>query len=518
MVGRSKTVPIFLSVFAVLLFVSLVPIGLVRFPPLVDYPNHLARMHLLVHLESSNILSEFYRVEWTLLPNLAMDVIVPLLTKIFPLEIAGRIFIGIVMLLLLSGTCALFYAVHRRISLWPLLAVLFLYNRVMLWGFLNYLFGLGMLLWVLAAWIYFSDRTAFTRATAFILPALLIFFSHMFALGIYGLCVAGYEFSVNRRRGFRKLAAAGGISLVQFILPGILFIFFSPTAPAAEAGIYYGSFFWRFVAVLYPVLNYNQLLDIATALILGGLFLTGILTKKIRIAEAMYGPLVLLFVFFWVMPMQIFTADRMELRLSIAMAFILTAACAPVAGAIQHWRAAVALLLILFGVRTTVLTTQWFRADEIYSQYLKAFEQIKPGGRLLTAIASPGVWKPFPVPITHIPCLAIIKRSAFVPSLFAYPAQQPVRPKGVYERQIKRYSNPNHERGMMPDIDNILKYYDYFLIVDEQYFQKKLDISWPEIYRGDNFRLLKVPATSEKDYSGGISRPISRIDKNRPQL
>ena len=132
---QNKTGVILLAGFGILFLITLVPLGLVRYPPLVDYPNHLARMHLLTHLESSSILNEFFQIKWAVLPNLVMDVIVPLLARIFPLEIAGRIFIALILLLLLSGACALFYTVHRRISVWPLLAVLFLYNRVLLWGF-----------------------------------------------------------------------------------------------------------------------------------------------------------------------------------------------------------------------------------------------------------------------------------------------------------------------------------------------------------------------------------------------
>jgi hypothetical protein len=509
MIGWNKRGLSLLSGFGILLLISLIPLALVRFPPLVDYPNHLARMHLLINLDSSNSLSEFYRVEWAVLPNLAMDLIVPPLTKIFPLEVAGRVFISLIVLLLLSGTCALFYAIHRQISVWPLLAVFFLYNRILLWGFLNCLFGFGLMLWMLAAWIFLSDRPAYVRVTAFIIPALCLFFSHLFALGVYGVCVAGYEFSIHWRSGFRKVVAAWAVGLVQFVLPGILFLFFIPVPPVEQTGIFYGSFFWRFVAVLYPVLNYYPILDIGTALVLGGLFVIGILTKKIRIAEAMYGPLLLLFVLFWIMPMYMFTSDRVEMRIPIALAFILTAASAPVPGGIRYWRTGVAVLLVLFIIRTSALTFQWLRAEEIYSQYLKAFEQIKPGGRLFTAIAYPGVWKPFPVPQTHIPCLAIIERSAFVPTLFTYPTQQPVQLTGSYEKQKKQYPHhPNCEYGRMPEMEKILKNYDYFLIVNESHFREKLDISWPEVYRGDRFRLLKNPTPEKSSSRGGVPGSI----------
>ncbi len=488
----------FLLSFGILLAVSLIPVGLVRFPPLVDYPNHLARMHILAG-GGSDILGEFYRIQWAVLPNLAMDVIVPPLSKIVPLEIAGRFFIALVFFLLLSGTCALFYTLHRRISLWPLLAVLVLYNRIFLWGFLNYLFGIGLMLWALAAWIFFSDRPAYLKAFAFIIPALCLFFSHLFALGVYGLCVAGYEFSRCWRSGFRELLVAEAVAIIQFIPPGILFLFFSPTASAAKSGVVvYGDIFRKIGAMLHPVLNYNIPLDIGTALVLGALFFAGIFLKKVRVSELMYGPLVLLFIFFWIMPMAMFTAHGVDMRIPTALSFILTAASIPEpADRIRNWRTGIILVLILFGVRTTVLACQWIKADRLYSQYTMAFEKIEPGRRLFTAIAYPGNWQPFPVPLTHIPCLAIIQRSVFVPSLFTYPTQQPVRLTSNFEKKFRWDMDDNYAGGRMPDFEKISKNYDYFLMVDEVNFREKLDISWPEIYRGDNFRLLKIPVHTE---------------------
>ena len=36
---------------------------------------------------------------------------------------------------------------------WPLLVGFFLYNAIFLFGFTNYLFGVGVLLWAVAAWV-----------------------------------------------------------------------------------------------------------------------------------------------------------------------------------------------------------------------------------------------------------------------------------------------------------------------------------------------------------------------------
>ena len=126
-----------------LLFVlmSLIPIWTVHTPPLVDYPNHMARMHIFVHAHESPTLQQYYEVRWAVLPNLAMDVVIPSLTKVVPLEVAGKLFLSLIFVLLSMGVLALHRALHDEYSAWPVLCEFFLYNNVFRLGFLNYLFG-----------------------------------------------------------------------------------------------------------------------------------------------------------------------------------------------------------------------------------------------------------------------------------------------------------------------------------------------------------------------------------------
>ena len=70
--------------FAVLLALVSAPVLSTVLPPLVDYPNHLARMRLIA--EGGD---RFYAVRWAPLPDLAADLIVPALARTMPLEWAG---------------------------------------------------------------------------------------------------------------------------------------------------------------------------------------------------------------------------------------------------------------------------------------------------------------------------------------------------------------------------------------------------------------------------------------------
>ncbi|HKT20747.1 MAG TPA: hypothetical protein VJR47_22030, partial [Stellaceae bacterium] len=132
---------------------TLSPLLWTRIPALVDYPNHLARMWILVHGQDIPALASNYIAHWRLLPDLAMDLIVPPLAHLIGVEQAGRVFIALTMLTLVAGTVALHRVLHGRVGLWPLASLLFIYNAVLYWGFLNCLFGMGVGLLLFAAWI-----------------------------------------------------------------------------------------------------------------------------------------------------------------------------------------------------------------------------------------------------------------------------------------------------------------------------------------------------------------------------
>src|SRR5262249_12998857 len=67
------------ALFMTLAVIASVPILLYPWPPLSDYINHLARMHVIATIGRDPNLALFYEVEWQVIPNLMMDLIVPIL-------------------------------------------------------------------------------------------------------------------------------------------------------------------------------------------------------------------------------------------------------------------------------------------------------------------------------------------------------------------------------------------------------------------------------------------------------
>src|SRR5882724_6329204 len=96
--------PRFCLAFALCFAAAALPILLVGTLPIVDYPNHLARMHILAAYDGSAPLRQFYAIAWRPVPNLAMDAVIPSLARVMSLEWAGKLFFLAIFLLIAGGT------------------------------------------------------------------------------------------------------------------------------------------------------------------------------------------------------------------------------------------------------------------------------------------------------------------------------------------------------------------------------------------------------------------------------
>src|SRR5205823_1550066 len=179
--------------FIALAAIASIPILLYPWPPLSDYINHLARMHVIATIGSDPNLALFYQIEWQVIPNLMMDLIVPILQRVMNVYLAGQVYTIMSFVLILSGTLALNRQLYRHWSVLPLIAFPLLYNNVFLVGTMNYLFGIGLALWALASWVALRERALVLRLAVSTLFVLALFFCHLFAVGVYGLGLLAFE-------------------------------------------------------------------------------------------------------------------------------------------------------------------------------------------------------------------------------------------------------------------------------------------------------------------------------------
>jgi hypothetical protein len=418
----------FLLLFAACFVVSAIPILLVDTLPLVDYPNHLARMHIIAAYDSAPALRQFYALDWHPVPNLAMDLIVPSFARIMPLERAGKLFILVTFLLITGGTAALHRCLFRRWSAWPLLAFLLLYNRSLLWGFGNFLFGVGLALAAFALWVGLRDRAAALRVAAAVVLAPAVFFAHFFAFGAYALLIASYELARLRQKP-RPSAAVGyrdlGLAAVPFILPVAIFLV---TRHAGDAGVVSWSRFFRKFDLLFNIVdNYVTWFDIVTLVLLVGLFIGGAWRRQIAMSKVMVLPLLILCLAQIAMPNRVFGAAGVDHRMPLVLALVLIGATQGVMTDRHRQNVVAGLLALLFLARMTVITVIWTEQDHSLAPMVDALGHLPPGSKLAVAYSPSAVHvSRRDPPMLHLAGQAVIRSDAFVPTLFADPGQQPL--------------------------------------------------------------------------------------------
>lgn len=404
--------------FALLALIAVLPVLSVRLPPILDYPNHLARMHILAALPASADLARYYRAVWTPIPNLAWDGVVPPLAGIVPVETAMRLMLAATLLALAGGVVVLHRVAFHRWSVWPLFAFLLLYNRMLLWGFLNYLTGIALMLWVLAAWIAL-DRKLWLRLIVGGALATAIYLAHLAAFGAYALAVVAMALAAPADRSKQTAVT------LATLLPGAVLFLLAPTA-GAESHIDYGNPFRKLDLPVSIFDNYNRIFDGATFAVILIAVIGGLWGRRIVLHAGLRWSLLALLAAYIVLPSRLLSASGIDHRLPVAIAVLFVAAGDW--GAIApKWRNGVtAGLAALLLVRMGMIEAVWLKADRQYDSLRPALGHIANGAAVAVAAPSGGV-QAGGVPLFHFPALAALDRDAFVDTIFADPRQQPLR-------------------------------------------------------------------------------------------
>jgi hypothetical protein len=448
-----------------------VPVFSTVLPPLFDYPNHLARMYLLA--EGGNA---YYAVRWAPLPNLAQDLIVPPLARLMPLALASKLFLVMTFAMIAGATIWLNRVATGAWRLWPLLGFLLLYNRVFLWGFVNYLFGIGVALAGITLWLSLERKSCWLRTTASSIVALACYFSHIAAFGVYALVILGVElspaFAELRARHWPALARRIAVAGVQFIVPAALLLGYWHPAPTGEIA---HTAFWRKADLLFSVFdNYNHVFDIACFVLLLSLFGWLAWMRSLRIAPRLVWSLCLVIVVYLLLPSQIYGGSGTDHRLPLALFLLVIGASAPRFPDRRTTAMVAVVAASLFVARLGIIEHVWREADRIYSADLAGIDALPRGARLAVAMPA-GLTHMMPVPEVHIPALAVARRDAFVPTLFADPGQQPIALNPPYAALAEAMSPPQiwaaFVEGSIADRARLLPtlaQYDFVVFVDKR--------------------------------------------------
>jgi hypothetical protein len=439
-----------------LIAVLLLPLFVTEIPPLLDYPNHLARMEILAH-GGDPALSRMYRVEWRIVPNIGIDLAMPALMRLLPLYVAGKFFVAMALLLPLLGVVALHRAVFRSQSWWPLAAGLIAYNRLFLSGFLNFLIGAGLAMLAAALWERLRDRALLRIATAVVI-AILIFFCHLIALAFYGLLLLGLE--LGRAWGVRRLEIRRvALLAVPFVIPAALYL----SAPIGQGDESAGhglldalrQYYWalageppglKLYGLMGPFLTYDRALDFGAAALTVLILAALAIGRSLRVAVGVAGAFALLLMLYPVTPFYLMATGWVDQRLPILAGFLLFAGTLPVVRARRTGILMIAGFAAAIVARTAEIASEWSGHDAELADFRHVIAPVMPGDRVLAVQAErnndPAAMVNTPDSVRsmrdndstmHLPALLVIERHAFWPLLFTAAAKQPVRVNPPYD-------------------------------------------------------------------------------------
>jgi hypothetical protein len=429
------------------------PLLLTDLPSLGDYLNHLARMYVITQIDTDPVLARMYEVQWGVVPNLAMDLLVPALSKIMPLTVAGRVFIALSMLLPIVGVVVLHRVSFRTREMWPLSAVAVAYNGLLFWGFLNFVAGIGVALVAVALWLRERDRSDRLHLVAAVFVGLVLFIFHLEALALFGLTVVCIELcwlvaSWRDRRLTVMIAMNRSLRLMSvFIIPILLFLLAAPlgervthTPLLLQIKEYYWAVYnsWGISKLMRLGLvsaTYSPLLDglVVSAVVL--LYFMQIRRRGCRVNLGLLAAAGVLLLAYPFVPSVWMTAANIDCRLPVFAGFLVLAGVAPNGPVAPPMRVVVGFIAVLLGVRTGLVGHAWLQGSEAIGEFRKVTRSIQPGEKVLVVWHRGGAggadrsyrqliynFQPYD---SFAPLLTIDRR-AFWPTLFTSRTLQPV--------------------------------------------------------------------------------------------
>jgi len=514
------------ALFIVLTAITSIPIILHPWPPISDYINHLARMHVIASVDSDPDLARFYEIDWQLIPNLMMDLIVPVLERVMNVYLAGQIYMIGSFALILSGTVALHRQLYGRWSALPLIAFPLLYNNVFLVGTMNYVFGIGLSLWAIVAWISLRERSLLLRLSVSTLFVLGLFLCHLFAVGVYGIALLAFELNrlwteYARRRSMQPehpTSQVLGPLLIDFVACGLPFLpvlpmlVMSPTWGLRQT-LTWGELAGKVDGLIYVIEVYSH----GAAFVLSSAiaFAIGWTMRHRALSFHAFGFVLLALgaVAYMALPRVLFETYMADTRLPISLAFMLIASVHLDFHDYVVRRGFAVVLIGILSLRVAEVERMWTALSVQTDSFRESVQLIDRGAKVLVAYGDPdGGDDVRDLGLVHADCLAIIERSALVTTAFTVVGKQIMHARPDYRARVDTVDgtppminelvrlsknsdamSENYWKRWTSDFD-----YLYVLFVDPGY-ENPDPVHLTPLFKGERFMLYRIDPSQIAD-------------------
>ena len=184
--------------FAAIAVLSLAPLWVGPYLPLVDLPQHAAQIGALREIWSGNeAMATLFRVNW-FTPYLLGYLLLYALSFVLPITVATKLLVSlaVVSVPLLTARLLREAGADER---WKWLAIPCAFGFAFYWGFLSFIVAAPLGLLFLIRTIAFVREPSGRRAAEIALFGILLFFCHVIVLGFASLVALGWVVGVHRR-------------------------------------------------------------------------------------------------------------------------------------------------------------------------------------------------------------------------------------------------------------------------------------------------------------------------------
>ncbi|HJW03523.1 MAG TPA: hypothetical protein VJ548_09610 [Azospira sp.] len=465
--------------FGLLFLVTQLPLYLVRYPDIQDYVNHAARLHIALQLSTDPFVARYY--QWTpgIFPNLPLDTIGLGLAAVFGPELGIKLFSSLASLLVGTGCLALARAWTGRVS--PFLIGILLFNQglVLHYGLFNFLFGIGVALWLTAAWITAATNSAASPAATptaipaarrciyFALGATGLYLCHLMAFGVYLIAIALAELGSGQGTGptWRRL-----LPVALQALPALLLhlLVNQPGRPVVEPLVWNGAE-WLTLLVSKLLLAGGLLaINLSPDALWGGmvnltLIVAGFILWK-RHGLTLLPPARLLVLALaacvLLLPRRGFGSALLDSRLTFPLILVAWSGLDWRPMAASAWRRACLVTLGVLIVATSAHQAWAWQRMEPLQEQLRTALQLLPRGAKVAVVSLPHTDGTPPAMSEHAAAWSVIDRSAFLSALWGRPYQPfliGIRPEFQAEANLARLDQPGKPP---PPIGSLIGHYD----------------------------------------------------------
>jgi hypothetical protein len=411
--------------FAAAVAVMTFPIWTVAILPWSDLGDHMARLYILRHFNEVPIFRQYYFIERLPLPNLAIDLIGTPILRIVNPYLAAKLIASLSVMVFAIAVHVFGRAVHGAPTWLAIAAAFFFYNSLLLYGFVNYTWGVAMFLIAAAAWLEFERKRSVGACVLAIVAGSVTYIAHL--SGFFFLCVfVGLMslFAIARDRRISLWKVAGFLPLA----PGMIAYISLGRARGDLGTVEWGSLTTKVIHACVLISGYSVWMDAIT--VAGWLLVAGAVLRYGKLCGrtpllAVAGTYILAFLVF---PSEFHTGSDADTRFVLPAGLMVVLALT-VSLPQKMAKPVFSLLLAVLALRVALMDIYWQQAEQIATEQIGLLRQVDEQSRIYPILfLPPGRTEgKIRTVLQHVAGYAVIERNAITGATFAVPGQQPLQ-------------------------------------------------------------------------------------------